>query len=387
MNQSQLRNMIESGRAVALDCYAIGKTIADDDPIGKLFQNDILNKSVILKRYEKAPPSEPQSMTVNTLIYFPYDFNNAYEGGESLNFSDGGFHGALAFKISMGDPTKELIERVGEDMKLLNLFNSMHSLDPFLFKSRAEQADIEDTIHPSYFAISNDEWDSIRLPIREKISKLVSKALGDTSGSTADNLAREQYVERFLMKIWQAKDVEGIEPFIKAMQIPPERAPEVFFAWKAVCYYQVRFGEILEELKALFQWVGHNQLCYPVNHVALTPDEQRKIKARRGLLRENMRESYIAANKVINEYEHSYNQFVGEDKPREFINFLDNSENSYLGLAAHVSVATHSVNLWKWYVEQHSQIMRHDQFIELFDGLLMLYGVEDETADTVAWAS
>ena len=26
--------MIESGRAVALDCYAIGKTIADDDPVG-----------------------------------------------------------------------------------------------------------------------------------------------------------------------------------------------------------------------------------------------------------------------------------------------------------------------------------------------------------------
>ena len=50
-----------------------------------------------------------------------------------------------------------------------------------------------------------------------------------------DQGARENYVERFLMKIWEAKDVQGIEPFIKAMQIEPERAPEVFFAWKAVC--------------------------------------------------------------------------------------------------------------------------------------------------------
>ena len=57
MNRSQLCNMIESGRAVASDCYAIGKSIPDGDSIGQLFQNDILNKSVILKRYEKAPPS------------------------------------------------------------------------------------------------------------------------------------------------------------------------------------------------------------------------------------------------------------------------------------------------------------------------------------------
>jgi hypothetical protein len=100
-----------------------------------------------------------------------------------------------------------------------------------------------------------------------------------------------------------------------------------------------------------------------------------------------MREGYIAANRVINEYEHSYKQFVDEDKPLKFISFLENAENSYLSLAAHVSVATHSVNLWKWYVEQYSQVMVHEQFLELFDGLLMLYAVEDEEVDTVAWVS
>ena len=97
----------------------------------------------------------------------------------------------------------------------------------------------------------------IKLPIREKISKLVSKAL-DGMGEDTDNLARQQYVERFLTKIWEARDVEGIEPFIHAMQIQPENAPEVFFAWKAVCYYQVRYNDMLNSLKALFQWVGHN---------------------------------------------------------------------------------------------------------------------------------
>jgi hypothetical protein len=368
--------MIESGRAIALDCYAIGKTIPKDDPIGKLFVNDILNKSVLLKRYEKALPTARQSMIVSTLVYFPYDFNNPYDGGESLNYNDGGFHKALSYKISQAHPTEDLLQRISKDMELLDLFDSMHSLDPFLFKSRAEQAEMDKNIHDAYFAISPKEWDKIRLPIREKIARLVSMALGGTEGDSADKLAREQYVERFLTKIWQAKDVEGIEPFVKAMQIPPEKAPEVFFAWKAVCYYQVRFEELNEKLRTLFQWVGHNELCFPVDFVRLTEDELDRIRERRTQLRERMREGYVAAHRVIREYEQSYMKFVEDDKPQMFMNFLGNSENSYLSLAAHVSVATHSVNLWLWYVDQYGPQMRRAQFSELFDGLSMLYGVE-----------
>ncbi len=375
MDRSQLRNMIESGRAISLDCYAISKSIPKDDLVGTLFVTDILNKSVLLKRYEKALPTARQSMHVSTTVYFPYDFDNPYDGGESVSFSDSGFYKALLFKISSDTPTPEILERIDRDMGLLTLLDSMHSLDPFLFRSRAEQAGIDADINPAYFAISAAEWDKIRVPIREKISKLVAMALGG-AGDGKDNQAREQYVERFLTKIWQAQDIEGIEPFVKAMQIPPETAPEIFFAWKAVCYYQVRFGDLVEKLKTLFQWVGHSELCFPIDYIQLSDDQQKNIIARRGLLRSKMREGYIAANHVIDSYEKSYNMFVEKDQPQTFMNFLENAENSYLGLAAHVSVATHSVNLWKWYVEQYGAQMRHTQFVELFDGLTTLYSVE-----------
>jgi len=59
MNRSQLRNMIQSGRAVALDCYAIGKSVEKEEKEKLLFQNDLLNKSVILKRYEPGMPTDP----------------------------------------------------------------------------------------------------------------------------------------------------------------------------------------------------------------------------------------------------------------------------------------------------------------------------------------
>ena len=174
-------------------------------------------------------------------------------------------------------------------MGVLKLIDTMHSLDPFLFKFKAEQRDADENIHEAYFAISPREWEKIRGPIRDKISRLVEKALGDL-GDEGDGLAREQYVERFLLKIWEAKDIEGIEPFIKAMQIEPAGAPEIFFAWKAVCYYQVRFNDALEQLQTMFQWVGHNRLCYPADFVSMSKDELISIEDRRNLLRQKMRE-------------------------------------------------------------------------------------------------
>ena len=380
MNRSQLRNVIESGRAIALDCYSIGKEIPADDPVGKLFETDILNKSVLLKQFEKALATARQPVIISTLVYFPYDFDNVYDGGESLNFSDSNFHNALAFKITKGEAGKEVLDRIGADLKVLELINSMHSLDPFMLRSKAEQQGLEKLIHSAYFAISPAEWDKIRLPIREKISKLVSKALAAMDGS-GDPLAREQYVERFLMKIWQAKDIDGIEPFIKAMQIQPEKAPEVFFAWKAVCYYQVRFQEVQHKLKTLFQWAGHNQLCFPVDHIRLSPEEVAQIRAKRDVLRQKMREGYVSAHQVLGEYERSYNLFVDEDKPQKFMGFLESSENSYLSLASHVSIATHSVNLWKWYIEQFGPELRYAQFRELFDGLTSFYGVDKKSME------
>lgn len=366
-----------------MDCHGIGKSIADDDATGKLFKTRVMNNSVLMKRYEPALKTARQPVIVTTVVYFPYDFDNPYDGGESLDFNNAGFFSDLSYKISKGSTSADLVEQINADMDVLKLVNSMHSLDPFLFKSKVEQREAGENIHDAYFAISAKEWDKIRLPIREKIQKLVSKALGST-GEGADNLAREQYVERFLMKIWEAKDVNGIEPFIQAMQLEPERAPEIFFAWKAVCYYQVRFDDLLKPLKTMFQWTGHNQLCFPVDHVSMSSEEIRSIEEKRGQLREKMREGYVNAHKVLSAYEHSYNEFVENDRPQTFMSFLENAENSYLLLANHVSIATHSVNLWKWYIEQYGAELRSVQFAELFEGLNTLYGVEALKAEVLA---
>ncbi len=410
MDRTHLTNLLDSGRAVALDCYAIGKEISDDDPIGRLFETDILNKSVILKRYEKVLPVSGKStmfdadflkqfgggaksaptVNVNTVIYFPYDFDDIYGGGETVTYNGKRFLDLLAQKFAQGTPSPELLARLKKDMVFLELLDSVPSLDPFLFKCKAEQLGVIDEIHPDYFAVTAEEWEEIQLPIRSKIASLVKKALGDSTGDDqltqgefemADDQtkAERDYIELFLKKIWEAKDTEGIEPFVEALKIQADDVPSVFFAWKAVCYFQFRFAQMTESLRTMFHWIGHDDLCFPTDSQKLAQTQRNRLVERRKGLREAVRDGYVSAHKILSEYEHSYNQFVNEGKPQLFLNFLENAEDSYLLLANHVSIATHSVNFWKNHMALYGAELRQEQFSELFDGLLVLYSVNRDS--------
>ncbi len=410
MDRTQLTNLIDSSRSVALDCYGIGRNIDLDDPVGHLFQTDALNKSIVLKQYEKVQPAAakskifdaeflkeygggqkaPPPVNVNTVIYFPYDTGNVYGGGESVVYSGAKFIGYLADKISHGGPSGELMLQLNADAEALDLLDAIPSLDPFLLRCKAEQIGVDGKIHADYFAVSKEEWQEIRGPIQGKIARLVRKALGDMEGApiaadsdfeiSVDTSAAEQdYITHFLEKIWHAKDVDGIEGFVEAMQIEPVDAPRVFFAWKAVCYFQFRFAKLTESLKTMFHWVGHDDLCYPADALQLSEAQRNRIVERRTALRERMRAGYLAANEVLQKYEHSYNQFVAEGKPHLFLDFLSNAEHSYLLLANHVSIATHSVNFWRNFLAQNGTELKQERFSELFDGLLVLYNVRAET--------
>ena len=396
--------MIDSGRSVALDCYAIGRKIPEDDPVGPLFKTEILNKSIVLKQYEKVQVNSGESkmfdaafleqygggnkpvapVNVNTVVYFPYDTDNVYDGGESIVFSAREFAQTLAERVSRGTPSDELVRKLDADSRALTLLDAIPSLDPFLLRCKAEQIGVEEKIHPGYFAVTRAEWEDIRKPIRGKIERLVRKALGvtemenfetDADVSVEDTAVEQDHVTHFLDKIWHARNVEGIETFVQAMSIEPDDAPRVFFAWKAVCYFQHRFAQLIGPVNTMFQWVGHDGLCFPVDALQLSGSQRNRLTERRAALRTAMRDGYVSANKVLREYEHSYTQFVDGGRPRLFLEFLANAENSYLLLANHVSIMTHSVNFWRSFMTRYGAQIRNEQFMELLDGLTVLNDV------------
>ncbi|MBT5945313.1 MAG: hypothetical protein HOK98_14570 [Rhodospirillaceae bacterium] len=372
MDRGSLSKVINAGRSTAFNVYDIGRRIPAHDPVGKLFRNKTLNETMFFKIMERNETQYHTVSTVQTLMYFPYNLGNVYEGGDSILFDDPGFNRMLRVKTGADSKSEESQVDYVMDLEILEMIYSLPTLDPFLLKSKSEQLDLDDRIHPFYFNISEEDWGRIRSPIRTKIRTLVRRAyMAEEASVSVEKM--EQHVSRFLSKIWEAKDIEGIEDFVRSMDIPADRAPELFFAWKAICYYQVQFEDFLPQMKSFFSWLGDDKVAIPVDWVRLMPDDRDRVEYSLLGLRDKVRDTYRSIKLVLGNYEQSYRAFINDNQPRAFKDFLSTADEDYTNLATCLSANVHALNIWSKTIDTYGTRLRYEQFNELFDTLSILF--------------
>lgn len=381
----ELSKIINAGRSTAFNVFEIGQRIPADDPIGKLFRNKTLNNTLFFKIMERNSSQYNTISTVQTLLYFPYNLNNVHEGGDSILFDDPNFNKALQIKTGADAKSEESQIDYVMDLEILEMIYSLPTLDPFLLRSKSEQLDLDDRIHPYYYMISEDDWKRIRSPIRTKIRTLVRRAYTKQGSVATEKI--EQHVTRFLAKIWEAKDIEGIEDFVKSMEIPPERAPELFFAWKAICYYQVQFDDYLPRLKTFFAWLGDDKAPIPVDWVRLIPEDRDRVEYSLLGLRGKVRDTYRSIKIVLDNYEQSYLSFIELNQPRAFKDFLSHADDDYTNLATCLSANIHALEMWTRMMSRHGKRLRYEQFNEMVDTLSILYDMRRPSGSHLRQAS
>lgn len=385
MDRMELSKVINAGRSTAFNVFSIGQGIPADDPVGKLFRNKTLNNTLFFKLMERNSTQYNTISTVQTLLYFPYNLDNVHEGGDSILFDDPTFNKVLQAKTGADSRSEESQVDYVMDLEILEMIYSLPTLDPFLLRSKSEQLDLDDRIHPSYFMISEDDWKRIRSPIRTKIRTLVRRAYTDGGSVPTDKI--EQHVTRFLTKIWEAKDIDGIEDFVRSMEIPTERAPELFFAWKAICYYQVQFDDYLPRLKKFFAWLGDDKCAIPVDWARLVPDDRDRVEYSLLGLRDKVRDTYRSIKVVLNNYEQSYRGFIELNQPRAFKDFLSHADDDYSNLATCLSANIHALDMWAKMMSRHGKRLRYEQFNEMVDTLSILYDMRRPTGAHLRQAS
>lgn len=373
MDRFQLSQIIDAGRSSALNCLEIGNAIPADDPTGKMFRNEALNRSIFFKVMEQITSLHHTISIVQTLIYFPYNLDNVYEGGDSILFDDPSFHRLMQVKMDIDTKSRQGQIDYVMDLELIEMIHSLPSLDPFLFKSKAEQLDLLDRIHPSYFNISEQEWERIRRPIREKILVLVQSAFKNQIGEEISDKQMNVLTERFLNKIWEARDVKGIEPFINAMSIKPEKAPDIFFAWKAVCFYQAEFERRLPVIRDLLVWLNDNSLAQPIDAGRMVRSERQRLEAERDKVRERARYSLQKIISTLHQYEDSYKHFVENGEPYLFKEFLASADDHYQEIAACLSAATHATKAWGEAIEKYGEHLNQAKYTALMRTLAILF--------------
>jgi hypothetical protein len=380
MDRQQLARAIDVGRSSALNCFQMtkdirvqAKAIDAEDPLRKLFRITALNDSIFFKVIETSQQSGHLVYSVETLLYFPFNHANIYEGGDSVLFSDPKFLPKLYDKTGVDTGTDEGREKIDNDRPILEMIESLPTLDPFLLKSKAQQLGIEDRIHPNYFNISLEDWRRIQAPIRKKISALVLRALGGDADE--DDPVIEQHVSKFLSKIWEARDVDGIEDFVRSLDIPVEKAPELFFAWKAICFYQVQFQTISPHLKNLYAWIGNDNTALPVDLKVLPYDDRQEIKYKLRIVRNRLRENHDDIRNILSTYEKSYSAFIKQGEPKMFKEFLGRADEHYIELAASISSNTHAINLLYDQTKRWGKQLKSPQYHELIDCFMSIYNL------------
>ena len=384
MDRQQLARAIDVGRASTLNCFettkdiaGIAAEIADDDPRGPMLRNRYLNDSIVFKVVESKVVRGKRTYGIETLVYFPYNHDNIYEGGDSILATDSRRADKLNQKCGLNPDDESRIDDYHWDMNMIDMVDSLRTLDPFLLKCKAQQTGIEEQLNPAYFNITLEEWNRIQQPIRQKIEALVRKALGLGNGDAGAKI--EAHVSKFLKKIWEAWDIEGIEDFVHSMDIPDDRAPELFFAWKAICYYQVQFSEVEPELRKLFTWIGDPKMSLPADFGGLRHETQDQIKRELKLLRRRLRENYLNIQQTLKNYEESYREFIEDGKPGGFKAFLSDADQHYIDLAASLSSNAYAINLLQDQIRRTGTTIQSDQHRQLLDCFLGVFGIESQT--------
>ena len=197
---------------------------AEETDPSLLFKFRDLNDVIFIKEAtETEVAAAPGQVTykVNTKLYFPYDANNIYAGGQSIFFNEETFLTTLREHIGWDASLNP--DDYASDLKILEVLNSMPTLDPFLVRDKMEKEGVG--CDERYFASQPEEWAEIQVHIRSKLEPMILLALQGQKGG------RDQ-VKKFVDKIWHADDLSDLVPLIKAFRLPVDKTGEIFYAWK-----------------------------------------------------------------------------------------------------------------------------------------------------------
>ena len=308
-----------------------------------LFRHPELHRIIFIKQaIRDSQYLSGRANRVGTKLYFAFNETNAYEGGKSIFVGDTNFDEALAFQA--GFDRKRGVQDYIRDRDIIQIFDQLPSLDPFLLKDRLMAEAINP--HPAYFEISQEEWVRIREHVMARFRPIVEFAFGGMDAARTQARLR-QLVE----KLWDAKDTDTLAPIIKAMELDPEEAPAALHAWKGVIYYDFRMATLESQIRRFAGWLGSG--AEPID---LIPSANRRIvldvrDATRSLLRERWRK----ARARLDEYNAAYRKlFVEKQSPGPFISFLGTASDVFAELGDSLSRLDHANEVWRSVTERHN---------------------------------
>lgn len=307
----------------------------DDAPeLEDLFDSPLLRHSVFFK--EVATDDRTGRLYTSTRILMAYNSANPYEGGPS-------------FEASPGYLEKYLTEYFGgvailltnHDKCVLDTFNRTPTFDPFMLMAQRQYIERFRPVGDRHFYVSASVSTEVRSIIAMKARQLVQLA---AAGVMLDKITAT--VVALEDAIWLTQTNEGTSRVFHKMGIPPGQEDNILLAWKGISYYEYMLIEFRIDYLKMLKWLGSGN-SYPSDIGLLGKSGATDIYHLRKRAKSALRNSYLKASHIMNNYQESYKTLVERQNPKPFHSFLKNAPTHFEQLGMCVGSFGHVNNAWK----------------------------------------
>lgn len=333
MASKYLKPMLDTGSPRVFNCNELTARILATDPNAPLFfRNKGLNDIVLIKDAVPENDRRPNTPSVGTKLYFPFNEKEIYEGGRTIFLQERGVESAI--KDYCGEDAVSASD-LSSDLQKMMILDRMPSLDPFLMKDAFLREKIE--VHEGYFEVSAEAWTEIECFMLQKFEPLIMAAFPEAKSS-------EDKARQLIDKIWEAKDIDALLPLIDAFRLPRERALEIFSSWKGIVYYSYQYS--CEQLRfvQLIKWMVENE--NPPMGVPAVEAKEVSTCLKQAL--EQLRLEWQKTDEIVKAYQQSYDKmFVERAGSGDFLAFLKNSEKTYWEIGRSLGKVNHATYCWE----------------------------------------
>lgn len=371
MATEYFKPMLDVGSPRVFNVNMMTRRILDEKPeTPPFFRNKVLNNLVLIKDTMPEELRRNTNAAIGTKLYVPFNENNIYEGGRTIFVKDRHLEEALIQHFGTGALDRTAL---ADDLRIMNILDRLPSLDPFLLKDVFLNEKI--SVDEAYFEVSQEVWKEIEQFIIKRFEPLVKAAFPDTQAS--DDKARQ-----LIEKIWEARDLEALDPLIKAFRLPPNEALEIFSAWKGINFYAFQYERAKPMFVNLLTWLKDLQLP-----TAVPAAERKEMKDRLEVVKAQLREEWQKADGILRDYQDSYDKmFKLKVSSTEFVTFLRKSAKLYWELGNSLGKVGHASYCWEVMSKRLSEgKLSWDALKEIVDLLFKIFSADRKSATSVAW--
>lgn len=335
--------------ARVLNLVAVHRNGEDDPALSQapLFQNRVLNHCIFVKHrvrlneYELFGKIRPTA----TKIMAPID-------GQDLKL------GARFLMVGQRDFDQTAEEMFGEalrpgkpDRLVLDLIDSLPSLDPFLLREHLKRNGFEPA--RAYFAISDADLQRMYDFVRLEVQTLVALSAGVPAPGHAAKLVD---------KLLSSAPDSGFEPLKDTLKLNDKDYQDGVFSWRGFLYYKWVLADLTPRLRRVLKEVASVQPRGPRDPEASAylPDARKRLQA-------SILKAVDGVRSMLRVYDDAYRSLTEDSKPMAFRDFLLAAPDMFTNLGEQLGAVQHVVSFWRYRFERdRATIIAPDELMDVF---------------------